>query len=524
MWWVPSKIEATVTREFICSHLLPEEIARLDRHLDFGAGLTDGTYWDWIDGKAKRIFLILVELGVPDQIFGVVDDAWDDSDLPIALDQVRRLALTATGDERVDRKFYTRQYHYLVKPPERGAHTAYQDSEIVPLNVVGRVNSAVDRVELPGRPGVVFSRRKIPLGTGPGLLPVEEVLYEINSTKSVQNDHIVSYWASYIHQGVGYVLFRPTSTCNVKSLLASLPSPFKAMGKQGRRLLIMNWIHCLVDTLSFLHTGGLYHGNIRPSTILVNLDRRHVFYADFSRRISAEALINAPEKSAFDKESYDYAAPEQWSRALVTCPCPAGKSSMTAPPLSPDTQAFSISRTTSASSSASSVSHLLAPSLDRQAADVFSLGCVMLEFLSHLMKRQTKAFAAHRGAKHKKAGRGGAILDTSFHKNIGQVESWMAGLAKDAAKEEDQVFRGVAPMLRVVSAMLAVLPQKRPSAREVEQCTYQILTRDCGIAEPHCVHQYGAGAGPGSLPLSSKDTTPSAEEISMHSSGRSVGG
>ena len=49
MWWDDYKIEQTVTRSFVCHHLLPEEIDRLDRSLSFGDGLTDGTYWEWID-------------------------------------------------------------------------------------------------------------------------------------------------------------------------------------------------------------------------------------------------------------------------------------------------------------------------------------------------------------------------------------------------------------------------------------------------------------------------------------------
>src|SRR4051794_15822013 len=122
MWWDSNLIEATVTRQFVCGNLLPEEIKRLDQPLGFGDGLTDGTYWEWIDEKAKRIFLILVDLGVPDQIFGVIDDSWDDEDLPIALDQVECLALTPAKDLKFERKFYYRQFHYLLKPLQKGEH------------------------------------------------------------------------------------------------------------------------------------------------------------------------------------------------------------------------------------------------------------------------------------------------------------------------------------------------------------------------------------------------------------------
>ncbi|KAI0013197.1 kinase-like domain-containing protein [Xylariaceae sp. FL0662B] len=498
MWWEPSQIEATVTRQFVCSHLLPEEIQRLDLPLAFGDGLTDGTYWEWIDEKAKRIFLILLDLGMPDQIFGVIDDSWDDDDLPIPLDQVDRLKLTAFRDDKVEKRFYTRQFYYLLKFIDKGDHVVYQDSEVVPINVVDKrpglsINNAVERVELPNRPGEILSRRRIPLGTGPGLLPNDGFLYEINNTKSVQNDHLVSYYGSYTHQGFGYVLFTYPSDFNLKSLLVTMPGSVKSLPKQDRRLMFMNWIHCLVDTLCYLHSLGRSHGNIKPSTVLFNSDN-HVFYTDITR-LSAEAVANTSDKSTFDKESYDYAAPEQWYRPSTSHSSSHRRSTLpsSASTTSSDSTSFSISRGNSESSGPTSALHAPNPHLDPQAADIFSLGCVILELLSLQMKRQTRAFASHRAVKHKMPGRGGAVLDSSFHKNIGQVESWMAGLAKDAGKKDDQVFRGIAPMLQVVTRMLSVLPHERPTALEVEQRMYKILTENCQIAEPHCVHQYGGG-------------------------------
>lgn len=498
MWWDPSRIEATVTRQFVCSQLLPDEIKRLDLPLGFGDGLTDGTYWEWIDEKAKRIFLILSDLGVPDQIFGLIDDSWDDDDLPIPLDQIERLALTATRDDKFDRRFYARQFHYLLKFVEKGDHVVYDDPEVVPLNVDKRpglnLNSAVDRVELPNRPGEFFSRRRIPVGPGPGYLTGEEFIYEINKAKNIENIHLASFFASYTHQGFAYVLFTLPSDFSLKSLLVTMPSSLKSLAKQDRRRLLMNWIHCLVDSLCYLHSRGLSHGNIKPSTILFNSDN-HIFYSDISR-LSVEAIANSSDKSTFDKESYDYAAPEQWYRPSTSHSSIHRKSTLIASSASAstssDNSSFSISRGGSESSvNPASMLHSPTPALNPQAVDIFSLGCVILELLSFLMKRQTRNFASHRAAKHKSAGRGGAVLDSSFHKNIGQVETWMTGLAKEASKKDDQVFRGVAPMLQVVARMLSVVPHERPTAQEVEQCTYRILTENCQIAEPHCVHQYG---------------------------------
>ncbi|KAI2611096.1 kinase-like domain-containing protein [Hypoxylon fragiforme] len=512
MWWDSSRIETTVTRQFVCSHLFPEEIKRLDLPLGFGDGLTDGTYWEWIDEKAKRIFLILLDIGVPDQIFGLIDDSWDDDDLPIPLEQVDRLALTLTRDDKFDKKFYSRQYHYLLKFVEKGDHVVYDDPEVVPINVDKRpglsLNNAVDRVELPNRPGQVFSRRRIPTGTGPGLLTEDELVFEINKARSIENDHIMSYFASYIHQGSVYVLFTLPNDFSLKSLLIAMPGPLKSLAKQDRRRLLMNWIHCLVDTLCYLHNRGLSHGNIKPSTILFNSDN-HIFYTDISR-LNTEVMAYAMDRSTFDKESYDYAAPEQWYRPSSTNHSNVHRRSTllasSASISSSEHSAFSINRAGSDGGYSASMPHAPTPSLNPQAADIFSLGCVILELLSLQMKRQTRSFASHRGAKHKQAGRGGAVLDSSFHKNLGQVESWMAGLVKEASKKDDQVFRGVAPMLHVVARMLSAVPHERPTALEVERCTYRILTENCQILEPHCVHQYGGwGFGIGNLHINEED-------------------
>ncbi|KAI1127549.1 protein kinase [Nemania abortiva] len=498
MWWDTSLIETTVTRQFVCSHLIPEEVARLDQPLGFGDGLTDGTYWEWIDEKAKRIFLILADLGIPDQIFGIIDDSWDDDDLPIALDQIGRLALTPTRDDRFAKKFYAQQFHYLVKYIDKGQHIVYQDDELIPVVVdrrPGLANNPIDRIGLPNRPGEAFSRRRFPIGTGPGMMTLENILNEVSSTKNLQSDHLASYYGSYVYQGSAYVIFTHTSDFNLKSLLSTTAGPLKSIPKQDRRRMMMNWIHCLTDTLCYIHRRSRSHGNIKPSTILF-CSNNYVFYNSMSR-LCGEASVSASEKAVFDRESYDFAAPEQWYRPSATShrrTLMVQRSS--AASTSSDSTTFSISRGGSdPTSNPSSALHTPNPLLDPQAADVFSLGCVILELLSLLMKRTTRAFASHRAAKHKLAGRGGAVLDSSFHKNPGQVESWMTGLAKDAAKKDDVVFRGVAPMLHVVARMLAVLPQERPTAQEVEQAMYKILTEKCDIAEPHCVHQYGGSGG-----------------------------
>ncbi|KAF7532833.1 hypothetical protein G7Z17_g13590 [Cylindrodendrum hubeiense] len=499
-WWVDSRIESTVTRPFVISHLLADEVEQLDRPVGFGSeDLTERTYWDSIHHDASRLFLILVDLGVPDQIFGVIDDGWDDAELPIALEDIDRLQLAPSRDDRMDRKFYQRQFHYLLKPLQRGSHHVYTEHEVVPLDVIERPpltahkSHVIEKVRLPNATGSVFCRRKYSLGTGPGAMLNSDFVEAIHSIKSLQNEHMVSYWASYTHNGFGYVLFTPPNDFTLKSFLATTPSSFKNLAKKDRRELVVNWILCLVDTLCYLHSKSRAHSCIKPSTILFT-NQNHIFFSD-STRLTPDGMLHHTDKASFDRERYDYAAPEQWFRPTGPSSPPGRFMNLGSSSTPPDDGGFTIMRSHDLSTSPNGMMFAPNPQQSQQQADVFSLGCIILELLSFLVKRSTSKFAAFRSAKHKTAGRGGAVLDTSFHKNLGQVEAWMSSLAKEASrkvsdKDGANVFRGVTPILHVVTGMLSANPYDRPPAIEVQQRVYQILTEVCGNSEPHCVHQY----------------------------------
>jgi serine/threonine protein kinase len=496
-WWDAARIDQVVNRQFVEAKLLPEEIERLNRPLAFGDVLTNGSYWDWLERKAKRLFLILVDLGVTDQIFGIIDDSWDDNDLPIPLEHIGSLALKAAKDERIERRFYVRQFYYLLRPLQRSDYLIYNENEVVPLDLVsdrraGLVsNQAVDKVTLPNHPNQVFSRRRVPFGKATGILTTDEFFEVVKTIKNIQNDHVVSYWASYVHQEAGYLLFTPASDFTLKSFLSTTPSSFKNLTKRERREMVMNWILCLVDSLCYVHNRRKSHGNIKPSSVLFN-NNWHIFYSDFSR-FGVDATTSQSDKNTFDRESYDYAAPEQWFRPTSGPTSPGSRKATLSFSTSPTN--FSITRGDYNPSTPNAMLQTPNPMLNPQAADIFSLGCVILELMSFLLKKQAR-FASHRSEKHKTPGRGGAVLDSSFHKNLGQVEIWMSILAKEASKKVSEsdggaVFRGITPMLHIVACMLSANPHDRPSAFDVQQRVYQILTEYCNIPEPHCVHQYG---------------------------------
>lgn len=159
-WWTDERIDARITRAFVISKLRSEEREFLDRPLAFGEGLTDDTYMEWILDRAKRLFLILTTIGVPDQIFGCIDDSWDDDDLPIPLENVKSLELSYDNDEALNKKFYDMQFVYLLRELKEGAHIDYGPKEHIPMDYVNTLPPAVclqpyDRVHFPNRPDEV---------------------------------------------------------------------------------------------------------------------------------------------------------------------------------------------------------------------------------------------------------------------------------------------------------------------------------------------------------------------------------
>ncbi|KAH6847900.1 kinase-like domain-containing protein [Chaetomium sp. MPI-CAGE-AT-0009] len=465
MWWDTETIEQTVTKQFARSRLKSQEAKRLDQIPSFGEALTSSTYWEWIEAKSKKTFLVLADLGLASHIFELIDDSLDDEDLPFSLEQVQRLKLTPTKNERTEKKFYHRQFHYLLRHLGKDIHIDYEDPEVVPCDIAEKPaagqNHRVDKVTLPNQPGTVFCRYQMRLGTDH--VAREEFMYEVNGIKNLQNEHMLSYWASYTHQGYGYILFTPAPEFSLKSLLTTMPSCLKKLDKITRGQAVMNWIYCLVDTVCSLHNQGRVHRNIRPSTVHFSKDN-FVFFSGFTQ-FHINVLGATTESTSFDREIYDYGAPEN-----VPNPAPSSPGSLHQ---SVDDGSYRVTDS------------------NPQAADIFSLGCVILELLSFLFKKQGRPFAAHRAEKHRAAGRGNPFPDSSFHDNVDQVESWMEQLAKDASKKDDPVFKGVVPILEVVVGMLSYYPSDRLTADKVREKIRQILAEECGIPEPHCLSQGG---------------------------------
>lgn len=347
LWWTDQRIHAKVTRPFIVSKLRGEEREFLDRPLAFGEGLTDDTYMEWILDRAKRLFLILTEIGVPDQIFGCIDDSWDDDDLPISMDNVKNLDLAYENDDELNKKFYDTQFVYLLRELRPGAHIDYGPNEHIPMDYVNTLPPAVslqawDRVHFPGRPEEIFMRRKYALidkETGHDYR--QAFMQDVQAARSLRHEHIAGVWASYTSEDAGHVLSDFVGEHTLGTFIDHrTPMQFMRVSATERPALLLEWMHCLSDALASLHHRGTAHTAIRPSNILIDHDN-HIGFADVGTLRTLQRG-KKPQKT----ESYDYAAPE-----LQVCKTPLVVAS--SPPIS-SMSAFSKLRKMSSSTSGSS--------------------------------------------------------------------------------------------------------------------------------------------------------------------------
>ncbi|KAF3313911.1 hypothetical protein TWF173_005505 [Orbilia oligospora] len=319
-FWDDARISNTVTKEFIedCLRKVPATeplIPRLSQPVGFGDGLTETTYAEWIISRAQKLFLILVDLGIPEQIFWITDDSWGDDDLPISLESIPRLKLNRVADPVLDRKFHKAQYNYLLRFLYNGAHIDFEEFETVPLDIIKNYSvlfsQPVDQVRCPRNPDNLLTRKRFPLidRDGNSLLP--DFMEEVESFRVVSHRHIVELWASYTFKGHGYLLLSPATDFTLRSFLHNPPAEFSKMAEDSRRFKLLDWMRCLSDGLAYLYDQEIPHGDIRPRSIVIDGKTGEIYFSDVGsqRRLAFTRTANAN-----DNERYEYSAPELFLR------------------------------------------------------------------------------------------------------------------------------------------------------------------------------------------------------------------
>jgi len=312
-WWTDEKVNSVVRSEYIIGKLGGKNHFRLHASLAFGDGLTNDTYLDWILSRGRRLFLILDDIGCPDNIFNAVDKSLDDDDLPLTEGAVIDLNLSHGKHAGFDRKFYRRQFYYLIQELGPGKHVDYGPEDVIPVKLIGKAKNSVttsadvDQVYVGNN---VFTRRRMDLGGEYGVDKIHFVMYYKNLQK-LEHPHLVSVWATYTQGAYAYVLLGPNSGMSLKSFLEDPPKNFKALTKQQKRDILLRWVHCLTDAVAYLHKNGFAHQAIRPSNVFID-SNNNIFLGEYAAMDALEE-----EEPAYKRETYEHAPPEKWIRKTV---------------------------------------------------------------------------------------------------------------------------------------------------------------------------------------------------------------
>ncbi|RAR01490.1 kinase domain-containing protein [Stemphylium lycopersici] len=517
IWWTEERINEKVTKEFVTSRLQPHERERLTQPVGFG-DLSDDTYIEWITERARRLFLVLVEIGEADRIFAVVDKSWDDDDLPLELDDIEQLSLSNRRDNHANARFYHTQFTFLLRELREGVHIDFAPNEEVPIENVMSLPVAVNlqawsRIHLPKKPKEIYMCRRFPLGNPERPDAFEQdFIMDVESARMVEHEHFAPVWASYTAKGSGYVVSNFLGHHTLRTFIDHRnPTQYQKLPKPERRHLVLNWLHCLADAIATLHQNGFCHSAIRPSNILID-EQNAIAFSDIG---SLETFQKDKKHDTMD--AYIYSAPEaNFSSEPVNLHAPAPGT------IIPNNRhASMVSKSSSGSSNSSNSQRqklIKTPTAEfagfnfgfkkskpapkqrsrvheSEKADVFSLGCVFLEMITFMLKKKPHDFVKHRTSKQRtNTGGKNSRTDSSYHVNLDKIETWMAILEKTSCDHDDDVFRAVPHILNIIRGMLSKGPMARPAARDVRDSIFQVLYNYTSIPDIHCgAHKHDIG-------------------------------
>ncbi|PSK54824.1 Calcium/calmodulin-dependent protein kinase [Elsinoe australis] len=310
LWWTEERIEDTVNRRLVVRHIRGKECEFLDKPIIYEA-ISNDTYLEWILYRSPRLFLILIHVGCPDRIFSLIDDGWQDEDLPILRNDVRKLDLSIETDEVLNRNFYITQFRFLLRQLEADDHIQYGPNEYVPMEYVCSIPTAVTiqpwpRVHFPDDWDSFFVRRHFEL-SGNEEKPEEEIqfLHDVKEARKYKHEHIADVWASYTSEDGGFTLTTFIGEHTLRTFMDHrTPPQYTDLTEAERPCLLLEWMHCLADTVAYLHHNNTHHGSIRPSNILID-DVNNIAFSDLGRLKTFEQ-----DQKVSKQELHDYTAPE----------------------------------------------------------------------------------------------------------------------------------------------------------------------------------------------------------------------
>ncbi|KAL0256155.1 hypothetical protein SLS55_008547 [Diplodia seriata] len=320
---------------------------------------------------------------------------------------------------RTAEQFYGEQFRWFPRSWTSGLHHDMHRLEALPLRPIRSLGygsqGSIDEVEL-SHTRERYARKKWFAGTNSEKIK-EQFFEEVKIIKKLAgHPHVLGLLASYTRDRE-FGLLLPLADCDLWQILTMDPSERKEFISDENLLRSQG---CLISGLMFMHERGIKHKDVKPQNIL--LRQGYLQYTDFGLSRDISELSQSATDSA-DRGTFKYMAPE------VTVYQSRGR-----------------------------------------AADVFSLGCVLLEIQSVLFGfsvDDTHSFSAL----------------GPFHQNLSRIWSWIDYTSDLPIPNLTILDSDSKDALR---AMLSQNPDDRPT---LDFVFVKTIVRGPGLFCVKCIHQ-----------------------------------
>ena len=304
-------------------------------------------------------------------------------------------------------------------------HIVLFKTEDPPLKHIGQIHSSekvfVDEVTClaPKFAGVRLARKRVQCD--PTFTP-SMALDEVKHLQRIRHAHIIQLMGTYCQNNRFNILLYPVADFDLHSLMDSMTnSAMPAHLKPAYRRNLVRAFGCLSHALAHIHQKGVKHMDIKPRNILVKHRRR-------------EGMAMDDIDLRFYITDFDIARPIRDPGHSMT----NGQTGLSflycAPEVAPQDET---SR--------------------GRSADIFSMGCVMLEMVGVVLDISPQRALWYRYRDNK-----------SYHDNLEKVFEWIELLRNQAARGI-WTFASNDTGFNTIRAMLNPDPDLRPSAADLER-------------------------------------------------------
>jgi serine/threonine protein kinase/DNA-directed RNA polymerase subunit RPC12/RpoP len=293
----------------------------------------------------------------------------------------------------------------------------------LPFRTVGHLGhgawGSVDKIECAGPGGAVFARKTMHNEQSNENLR-RRIYDEVEIMKKLRHPNIVQLEGTF-SVGSNFSLLLPVADCDLKQLMHLSPRD-KRLAQSNMSL----WVCELTSALKYLHSTDIsvIHGDLKPANILVY--DSHVRITDFGSATFINHNSLSPMLGPITKA---YAAPEA---------------------INGDTWG--------------------------KSADVFSLGCVLVEMSTVLMQISLESFEESRSTTIAPGKR-----DSSFSTHLPHVSNWISKLRARSSRH-----KFVSRVLDWCERMLEPEPEQRPAASVIAKDMVHSTCSTCSRKSSNC--------------------------------------